>query len=314
VSVTVRTQTELNAALKAGEATIHIESSHPAGVWLALAQTGSSHVVARESSHVVARGSSHVEAWESSHVEARGSSHVEARGSSHVVARESSHVEARGSSHVEARESSHVEARGSSHVEAGGSSHVAARESSHVEARESSHVVARESSHVVARESSHVEAWESSHVVAAPYVAVHLHSQRVTFSGGVVIDMTAIDESDPQTWCDLHGVTVKRGVASLFKALDADLRAGHAYTKTEYAVGKRVTAADWRDDGECGGGLHLGPTTSHATDYRSDATRWVRVEVKVADLRPIVGGTAKCKVKSCKVVAEVDRWGVEVEP
>jgi hypothetical protein len=237
---------------------------------------------------------------------ARGSSHVEAWGSSHVVAW--------GSSHVVARESSHVEAWGSSHVVAWGSSHVVARESSHVVAWESSHVEASESSHVEARGSAHVVAWGSAHVEAAPYVAIHLHSQRATLSGGVVIDMTAIDESDPQTWCDLHGVTVKRGVASLFKALDTDLCAGHSYTKTRYAVGKRVTAADWRDDGQCGGGLHLGPTISHATDYRRGAKRWVRVEVKVADLRPIVGGTAKCKVKSCKVVAEVDRWGVEVKP
>jgi hypothetical protein len=256
MSVTVRTQTELDAALAAGEATIYIES--PAGVWLSLTKTGSSHVVA----------------W----------------GSAHVVARESAHVEAWGSAHVEARESAHVEAW----------------ESAHVEAWESAHVEARESAHVVAR--------GSAHVVAAPYVAIHLHSQRVTLSGGVVIDMTTVDESDPQTWCDLHGVTVKRGVASLFKALDGELCAGHSYTTTKYEVGKRVTAADWRNDGECGGGLHLGPTTSHATNYRTGAKRWVRVEVKVADLRPIVGGTAKCKVKSCKVVAEVDRWGVEVKP
>jgi hypothetical protein len=288
VSATVRTQAKLDAALAAGEATIDIES--PAGVWLTLTNTESSHVEARESSHVEAWGSSHVVAW----------------GSSHVVARESSHVEARESSHVVAWGSSHVAAWGSSHVVAWGSSHVAAWESSHVEARESSHVAAWGSSHVVAR--------GSSHVVATPHVAVHLHSQRVTLSGGVVIDMTAIDESNPQAWCDLHGVTVKRGVASLFKALDGELCAGHSYTKTRYGVGKRVIAADWRDDGRCGGGLHLGPTTSHATDYRSDAKRWVRVEVKVADLRPIVGGTAKCKVKSCKVVAEVDRWGVEVTP
>jgi hypothetical protein len=254
VSVTVRTQTELDAALAADEATIYIES--PAGVWLTLSKS--------ESAHVVAWGSAHVVAW--------GSAHVQARGSAHVVASESAHVVAWGSAHVVASGSAHVVAWGSAHVEARG----------------------------------------SAHVVAAPYVAVHIHSQHVQLSGGVVIDMTAVDESDPQTWCDLHGVNVKRGVASLFKALDGELCAGHSYTKTRYEVGKRVTAADWRDDGECGGGLHLGPTTSHATDYRGDAVRWVRVEAKVADLRPIIGGTAKCKVKSCKVVAEVDRWGVEV--
>ena len=239
----VRTQEELDAAIRAGAAAVYIESD--AGVWLALLDSGSSHVVARESSHVVAWGSSHVEARESSHVEAWGSSHVEAR--------------------------------------------------------ESSHVVARESSHVVARESSHVE--------AAPYVAVHLHSQRVTLSGGVVIDCTAIDLHDPQPWCDYHGVKVTDGIATLYKALDADLKAGHTYTVTKYTPGRKVSCKDWRDDNECGGGLHLGPTTSNATAYMADAARWVAVEVPIADLRPILGSTAKCKVKACKVVAEVNRWG-----
>ena len=34
------------------------------------------------------------------------------------------------------------------------------------------------------------------------------------------IDMTAIDEYDPQQWCDLHGVKVARGRARLFKAVE----------------------------------------------------------------------------------------------
>ena len=219
MATTVRTQEELDAALKAGAPTIYIKSD--AGVWLTLCDSGSSHVEARGSSHVVALGSSHVVAWESSHVEARGSSHVE----------------------------------------------------------------------------------------AAPYVAVHLHSQRVTLSGGVVIDCTAIDLHDPQTWCDYNGVKTADGIATLYKALDADLKAGHQYIVTKYTPGRKVTCRDWHANNECGGGLHLGPTTSHATEYMRDAARWVAVEVTVADLRPILGSTAKCKVKSCRVVAEVDRWG-----
>jgi hypothetical protein len=305
----------------------------------------SSHVVARDSSHVVARGSSHVEVWDSSHVEARDSSHVEARGSSHVVAWDSSHVVARDSSHVEvwdsshveawdsshvvawdsshvvARGSSHVEAWDSSHVEAWGSSHVVAWDSSHVVAWGSSHVVAWDSSHVVAWGSSHVEAWgsshvvawDSSHVVARRYVAVHLHSQRVELEGGVVIDMTAVDRSDPFTWCELQGVAVVDGVASLYKALDESLTAGHAYRPTVYAPGTTVECPDWRDDGACGGGLHFGPTTAASTAYRSDAKRWVRVEVAVSELRPINdGGAPKCKAPRAHVVEEVDRWGTPI--
>ena len=247
----------------------HIIINSPAGVWLTVRTPGSSHVEAWESSHVVARGSSHVVAWESSHVVARGSSHV--------VAWESSHVVAWGSSHVEAWGSSHVVARGSSHVEAW--------------------------------ESSHVEAWESSHVVAQPYVAVHIHSQRVTLSGGVVIDMTKLELGDPAAWCEFHGVTVTDGIATLYKATDATLTAGQSYVPVTYDIRSSPVARDWKPTATCGNGLHLGPTTSHATAYRSDAARWVRVEVPLADIVPIPGDPAKCKVRTCRVVAEVDRYG-----
>ena len=202
-----------------------------------------------------------------------------------------------------------VRTPGSSHVEAWESSHVVARGSSHVVALESSHVVAWGSSHVVARGSSHVVARGSSHVEAAPRVAVHLHSQHVTLSGGVVIDLTALDLADPATWCEFHAVGVTDGVATLYKATDATFTAGQSYKRTTYTPGSSPVASDWRPAPQCGNGLHLGPTASHATAYRTDATRWVRVEVPVADIVPIPGEPAKCKVRTCRVVAEVDRYG-----
>jgi hypothetical protein len=246
MTVTVTTQSELDAALAANESPIYIES--PEHVTLTLVARGSSHVEARDSSRVEARGSSRVEAWDSSHVEARDSSRVEARGSSRV------------------------------------------------EAWDSSHVVAR----------------DSSHVVAGRFVAVHVHSQHVTVEGGVVIDLTAVDLTDPATWCEFHGVKVGDGSVSLFKALDEHYESGHQHNRTRYEVGCEVVCSDWRDDNECGGGLHLGPSTHHATAYRTDAKRWVRVDVALDDLRPILVGTPKCKVRSCRVVAEVDRYGVDV--
>ena len=182
MTVTVTTQTELDAATKAGETDIIINS--PARVWLTLRTPRSSHVVARESSHVVARGASHVEARDASHVEAWDSSHVEARESSHVVARGASHVVARDASHVVAWDSSHVEAWGSAHVEAWGSAHVVAWGSAHVEAR------------------------GSAHVVAAAYVAVHLHSARATVEGGHIIDVSALDLKDAVTWGAYTGATM----------------------------------------------------------------------------------------------------------
>ena len=281
---TVVNQVELDAALTSGTSAIYIDS--PAGVWLTLTASGSSRVVARDSSRVVARGSSRVVARDSSRVVAWDSSSVEAWGSSSVVARDSSSVEAWGSSSVEAWGSSRVEAWGSSSV------------------------VARGSSRVEAWGSSRVEAWGSSRVEAGTHVAVHLHSQRVTLTGGVVIDMTTIDHTDPATWAGLHGATISRGSIVLFKATDETLTAGQAYTPVTYKIGETITAADWRDDNQCGGGLHLSPSPSCARQYRPDAKRYVAVRVKLADLRPISdGGAPKVKVRSCEVLHEVDVYG-----
>jgi hypothetical protein len=124
--------------------------------------------------------------------------------------------------------------------------------------------------------------------------------------------MTAIDELDPAVWCDLHGVDIKRGKAQLFKAVDDEYAAGHNHIKTVYKPGTNITATDWVDNNKCGGGFHLCPTAGQATCYHESATRWVRCEVPVKDLRPILGGTAKAKTKTCKVVVEVDWFGREV--
>jgi hypothetical protein len=242
----VTSQSELDAALADEADVIYIES--PAGVWLRL----------------LASGSSHVEAWGCSHVVAWGSSHVVARDSSHVVALDSSHVVAWGSSHVVARGSSHVVAWGSSHVEARGSSHVEAR----------------------------------------PLVAVHLHSVRAHVEGGVVIDVASIDQSDPQTWTDMQGVTVTDGHAVVYKAVDGDLRSGRGMA---YPLGATVTAKDWKPTDECGYGLHFGPSPRHAREYHRGATRFLACSIPLAAAKGITdGGPAKIKAQSCVVLHEVD--------
>ncbi|QDH92342.1 hypothetical protein SEA_SPOOKY_76 [Gordonia phage Spooky] len=272
---TVHTQTELDAAIAAKEPTIYIESA--AGVWLTIQSSGSS--------HVVARGSSHVEARDGSHVEARDGSHVEAWDGSHVVAWDGSHVVAWDGSHVEAWDGSHVVAWGSSHVEA--------RDGSHVEAWDGSHVVA----------------WDGSHVEAAKYTAVHLHSQRVELdASGAVIDMTAVDLTDPVAWCEVRGVTVEDGIAYVYKAVNDKWTTDRG---VDYSPGSLPEAADWRRTGDCGNGLHFGVTPSHSADYFRQATRFVRVGVRLDECEPLGD-----KIKARRVVVpciEVDRRGREVE-
>ncbi len=206
-------------------------------------------------------------------------------------------------------DSSSVVAWGSSSVVARGSSSVVARGSSSVEAWASSSVEARDSSSVVALGSSSVEARGSSSVVAGDYVAVHLHSARATTDGGVLIDVTALDESDLTQWASYHGAKVSDGSLVLYKAVDADLKSERGFL---YPIGETVEAPDWRADNTCGGGLHLSPSPSCAQAYYPSASRFLRCEVDPQDVRPIPGGVAKAKARRVRVVAEVDIHGDEV--
>jgi hypothetical protein len=258
VTVTVKTQAELDAALAASADLIHIESD--AGVWLRIENSSSSRV----------------EAWGSSSVEAWDSSRVVARGSSSVVARDSSSVEA--------------------------------WDSSSVVAWDSSSVVASSSSRVEARGSSSVEAWDSSSVEASKYVAVHLHSQRVTLTGkGHVIDLTAIDLNDPATWCEFHGVTVENGVAFLYKAVGEDWKSSYG---TSYEPGSTPEAPDWNTVQACGKGLHFCAHPLQSLSYLPGATRFLKCGVRLDEMV-----TLDDKVKVKRVVVpcvEVDRYGKEL--
>ena len=166
-----------------------------------------------------------------------------------------------------------------------------------------------DSSSVVALGSSRVVAWDSSSVVAGDYVAVHLHSARATIDGGVLIDVTALDESDPIQWASYHGAKVSDGSLVLYKAVDADLKSERGFL---YPIGETVEAADWRADNACCGGLHLSPSPSCAQAYYPSASRFLRCEVDPQDVRPIPGGVAKAKARRVRVVAEVDIHGDEV--
>ena len=221
---------------------------------------------------------------------------VTAYGSSTVTAFGSSTVTARGSSTVRAFESSTVTACDSSTVRAYGSSTVRACDSSTVTARDSSTVTAYGSSTVTARGSSTVRARSG--------VAVHLHDGKVKVEGGVVIDHTTEWGMTPAQWCDYHGVRVESGIAYVYKAVDGEWTTDRG---SDYSPGATPEAPDWRDDRECGHGLHFSPTPAQALSCYCGATKFVRVGVSLDTLRPIYGGTAKCKAPRVVVpCVEVD--------
>ena len=126
-------------------------------------------------------------------------------------------------------------------------------------------------------------------------------------SGGVIIDLTALDLTDPRTWCDHHGVPVTDEIATVHKAV------GDTWTTdlgTDYSPGSLPSCDDWADNHFCGGGLHFSPHPWQAADYYPHAAHYVAVGVALDDLRPILGGTPKCKAPRAVVACrEVDITG-----
>jgi len=173
-----------------------------------------------------------------------------------------------------------------------------------VRACDSSTVRAYDSSTVRACGSSTVRAYDSSTVRAATLVAVHLHHSTVNVQGGVILDHTRINEMDGAAWCEYHGVEVKRGIATLYKAVN------DAWTTdlgTDYSPGSKPSCDDWDPAPVCGNGLYFGPTPVHAFAYHDGATKFVAVGVRVSDLVQIPGSTAKAKApRVVRACVEVD--------
>ncbi|HEY9417912.1 MAG TPA: hypothetical protein VIQ30_24395 [Pseudonocardia sp.] len=173
-------------------------------------------------------------------------------------------------------------------------------------------VTAHDSSKVTAHGSSTVAAYDSSTVAASSHTAVHLHSGCARIEGGVLIDHTAVDESDPAQWVSYHGAQlVDDDTVTVYKAVRDDLRSAHGAL---YTIGAEVSCDDWRDTNECGNGLHFSPSPGQAKDYDERATRFLECTVKLSDLRPLTdSGTAKAKAPRVSVVREVDIAGRPIE-
>jgi len=278
-AIYVHNQDELDAALNNPKYTYsdhEIIIDSPDGVWLEVHDRRYLDVLAYGSSTVRAYGSSTVRAYGSSTVRAYGSSTVRAYGSSTVLAYESSTV--------------------------------LAYESSTVRAYESSTVLAYGSSTVLAYGSSTVLAYESSTVTAGSLVAVHLFSANATINGGVIIDVTTIDDSDAKQWVDYHGAEINGDEIFLYKALGEDLISGKIYdSRIEWPTSGVVSCDDWEPTNECGGGIHLSPHPHQAAYYcEPEAERMLLCSAKLEDIYPIPTFSApKCKVQSVTVLREV---------
>src|SRR3990167_7934149 len=244
---------------------------------------GTENAVLWGSSHAVLWGSSHAELWEASHAVLGGSSHAVLWDSSHAVLWDSSHAVLRGSSHAELRESSHA--------------------------------VLRESSHAVLRGSSHAVLRGSSHAVGSKYSSITLHGQTVHAKGGMQIKIPEILTA--KEWCDYYGVEVKKGIATLFKAVDDDYSTLNARSKgIFYTPGSMPIAPDW-DGGkaECGGGLHASCHPTAALYFNPQAKKFVALPIRLKDFKPYANAQYPDKVKFksvCAPVWECDKCGNKI--
>ena len=186
-----------------------------------------------------------------------------------------------------------------------GSATVTASGSATVRAFGSATVTASGSATVRAFDSATVTASGSATVTAGTHVAVHLHSKRVTLEGGVVIDVTDLDLTDPGTWAAHKGADVTDGKAIVYKAVDQNLVAGQQYRPTTYTIGETVEATDWKSTAVCGNGLHFSPHPHLAEGYFNGTgqPRFLACEI---DLTETVVLDDKVKARACRVLYEVD--------
>ena len=124
--------------------------------------------------------------------------------------------------------------------------------------------------------------------------------------GGTIIDHTDRDKFDGKQWCEYNGVMVKRGIATLYKAVNDKWTTARGF---DYSPGSLPKCDDFEADGNCGHGLHFGPTPVQALAYYPETTKFVAVGVKVSELCQILGDVAKCKaprvVRAC-VECDID--------
>ena len=153
-----------------------------------------------------------------------------------------------------------------------------------------------------------VEAGGSATVEANPYVAIYLHSAQATVSGGVLIDLTKLDETNTADWLAYNGLKPNDdGSLILYKAVNDALESEYSRGQFAYNFGSTVTPARWDANSECGNGIHLCPIPFNALLHYRRATRFLACEVQADDMRCI--DWTKSKAPAAKVLYEVDLDG-----
>lgn len=170
---------------------------------------------------------------------------------------------------------------------------------------------------VVVRGKPHVEAWGSSQLSlrgnvvgkAGRNVSVLKHGTKVKLKGG---KQTTVVIKTARPWCDYYGVKVEKGVAILFKGLNAELVGRNGFS---YAIGTMPIAPDW-DGGkqECGGGLHFSPHPRMTLEFNESATRFLACPVRLKEIAVHPDGRFPQKVKAKGCCAPVWECDIDGKP
>jgi hypothetical protein len=164
---------------------------------------------------------------------------------------------------------------------------------------------------VTALGSTIVSVQGAAKVRASDHVVIRRQGISSEVTGGVVTQVPALTTAEE--WCAFFGVEVEQGVATLYKAVDADFISRYGMS---YAPGTQPQAPDWDGGAEdCGGGLHFSPSPSLALEYEPHAERYVACPVRLEDIVVSSAPRFQSKVKAKGVSApvyEVDESGRRV--
>lgn len=330
----VRTQAELNRAIREAIANDRVVVDAPADLTLSAGHGDRVEIETRGSTRLIAWSTARIYALENSRIVARDRSYVRAYDNARVRALENTSIVAGGNSNILASGRAAVDAFGSAYVAAYGNSTVDSRSDSRVLLWSHANacvygtgeVTAHEWSTVIAKGTAKVRAYGGSHVIAMDHTTVLLngHATGKKFGRQVYMDREGLDltEIDVTTnlhlneildWQRFYNVAEANGQLTLYKAVDADLYAGHEYIRTKYEIGSTVICNDWVRNHQCGHGLHLSPTPAMASIYSDRGSiRFLRCTASIENVSVVEGPLfqgPKLKASVVQVEEEVDVAG-----
>jgi hypothetical protein len=130
----------------------------------------------------------------------------------------------------------------------------------------------------------------------------------INFEGQVEIaggHQQEVKKATPQDWCDYYGVSVKDGIAILYKGVNTNFM---SYRGGDYTPGTMPRVEKFKPEPECAPGvLYFSPSPRHTHQFVVDVskTRYLACPVRLEDIVTHPNGEYPEKVKAIGVCAPV---------